>query len=383
MRKFLNDIQSFQNLGFKQLNKAVALLATLGFMGINSVSAATPNVPPPSIKANAPHVYVVKKGDTLWEISDKFLDKPWRWREIWASNRHIKNPHWIYPNDRLLLCTLNGRPLVGRDEGDGCTGIVRRYSGQMTLQPQVRIEQFEQSIPVIPLNQIQPWLDRSTIIASENIKNLPYIIGASDNRVIAGAGQKVFARGQGLISGQRYAVYHVGEPYFETDTKGKKHVIGIELRQVASGIATQTENDMTTLELIQSYGSEVSQSDLVMPEQDAMLPTLFYPTENSEIKAGGQIVRILGSIGSATKNSSVTINRGRLDGANSGDILETYQQGEWIQDPKTNKQVKLPNQKIGTVMIFKTFDHLSYAYVLDSSLPIHVGAAVLPTHLDN
>lgn len=383
MRKFLNDIQSFQNLGFKQLNKAVAVSATLGFMGINSVSAATPNVPPPSIKANAPHVYVVKKGDTLWEISGKFLDKPWRWREIWASNRHIKNPHWIYPNDRLLLCTLNGRPLVGRDEGDGCTGIVRRYSGQVTLQPQVRIEQFEQSIPVIPLNQIQPWLDRSTIIASENIKNLPYIIGASDNRVIAGAGQKVYARGQGFISGQRYAVYHVGEPYFETTTKGKKHVIGIELRQVASGIATQTENDITTIELVQSYGSEVSQSDLVMPEQDAMLPTLFYPTENNEIKAGGQIVRILGSIGSATKNSSVTINRGRLDGANAGDILEAYQQGEWIQDPKTNKQVKLPNQKIGTVMIFKTFDHLSYAYVLDSSLPIHVGAAVLPTHLDN
>jgi hypothetical protein len=78
----------------------------------------------------------VKKGDTLWDISGKFLSKPWRWPEIWASNKHVKNPHWIYPGDRLLLCSLNGK-LIGKDEGDGCDGIIRRYSGNSstTLRP--------------------------------------------------------------------------------------------------------------------------------------------------------------------------------------------------------------------------------------------------------
>ena len=384
MKKVLNGIRSFHALGLKKQCIALAICTGLGLTGVSMTTyAASPNVNPPALKAGAPHVYVVKKGDTLWDISGKFLDKPWRWPEIWASNKHVKNPHWIYPGDRLLLCTLDGRPLIGRDEGDGCEGIIRRYSGRTTLQPQVRIEQLSNSIPVIPLDNIKQWLDRTAIVGSDSIENTPYILGTADQRVLAGKGQSVYVRGQGLTSGQRYAVYRKGEPYVLTDAKGKKHTVGIELLQVASGIATQIDKDITTMELTDSYNAEVRRGDLVMFEQEAMLPTLFYPTEANQVTAGGQIIRVMGSIGSAAKNSVVTIDRGRLDGVQSGHVFAIYQQGETVQDPKTKERVKLPNQKVGTLMVFRTFDQLSYAYVLESSLPIKVGAELLPPRLDD
>ncbi|MPW44287.1 LysM peptidoglycan-binding domain-containing protein [Acinetobacter guerrae] len=383
MKKVLYGIRSFNALGFKKQCIAVAICAGLGMTGLSATYAASPNVNPPALRASAPHVYVVKKGDTLWDISGKFLDKPWRWPEIWASNKHVKNPHWIYPGDRLLLCTLDGRPFVGRDEGDGCEGIIRRYSGRTTLQPQVRIEQLSNSIPVIPLDNIKQWLDRTAIVASDSIENTPYILGTADQRVLAGKGQSVYVRGQGLTSGQRYAVYRKGEPYVLTDAKGKKHTVGLELLQVASGIVTQTDHDIATMELTDSYNAEVRRGDLVMFEQEAMLPTLFYPTEANQVTQGGQIIRVMGSIGSAAKNSVVTIDRGRLDGVQSGHIFAIYQQGETVQDPKTKEKIKLPNQKVGTLMVFRTFDQLSYAYVLESSLPIKVGAEILPPRLDD
>lgn len=152
----------------------------------------------------------------------KFLQNPLRWREIWASNKHVKNPHWIFPGDRLLMCTYDGRPIIGKDEGDGCEGIIRRYTGNTTsLQPQIRVESLNNTIPVIPLEYIQHWLERTSIIAPESLQQTPYILGTADQRVLAAKGQNVYARGQGLQVGQRYAVYREGEPYIFTDANGK------------------------------------------------------------------------------------------------------------------------------------------------------------------
>lgn len=375
MNMVLNGLRTFSHLGLKQYGFALAIC---GVVGISNAEAATRNHNPPSLKAGAPHVYVVKKGDTLWDISGKFLKKPWRWPEIWASNKHVKNPHWIYPGDRLLLCTLNGRPLVGRDMGDGCEGIIRRYTGRTTLPPQVRIEELKNSIPVIPLSQIQQWLERSTLVSADAIESVPYVVGTTDQRVLAAKGQKIFVRGQGLQNGQRYAIYHEGEPYTALDEHGKKRILAVELIQVASGIAVQSEQEITTLELTDTYNAETRRGDLVMPEQDVMLPTLFYPTEGNEMVAGGKIVRVMGSIATAARNSVVTLNRGLNQGAKVGQVLDIYAQGESVKDPKTHELIKLPNQNIGSLMIFKTFDEFSYAYVLESNLPIKVGAETRP-----
>ena len=367
--------------GLKPHVLAIAMGAALLGSGTTSM-AASPNLNPPRLQSNAPNVYVVKKGDTLWDIAGKFLKSPWRWPEIWASNKHVKNPHWIYPGDRLLLCTLDGRPLIGKDEGDGCDGIIRRYTGQVTLRPQVRIEPLDDRVPVIPLSNIEQWLDRTAIVSAENVANTPYVLGTADGRVVAGKGQNIYVRGNGLSNGQRYAVYRQGEPYYRVNAKGKKEVIGLELLQVASGIALQNEKDITTLELTDSYNSEVRRGDLVMLEQEAGLPSMFYPTDAAEVQSGGQIVRVMGSIGKVGKYGVVAIDRGSKQGVKVGQVFSVYQQGEMVRDPKTKEMLKLPNQKAGTLMIFRSFNDLSYGYVLASDLPLDVGAAIEPPSLD-
>ena len=385
MKKVLKGMPTFSALGFKKQLLALAVCVSVG-VGVVSVAEAAParNVNPPALKAGAPQVYVVKKGDTLWDISKRFLKNPVRWPEIWASNKHVKNPHWIFPGDRLLMCTYNGKPIIGKDEGDGCEGIIRRYTGGTgtKLQPQVRVESLNNAIPVIPLEYIKHWLERSTIVTPESIQGTPYILGTADQRVLAAKGQTVYARGNGLEVGQRYAVYREGEPYMFTDANGKKYNAGLELIQVASGVAVRGENDITTLELTDTYNAEVRRGDRVLPEYDPMLPTLFYPTNAEEVVAGGQVVRVMGSIGTAAKHSVVTIDRGSLQGVQVGHVLTVNQKGEVVTDPKTKERVQLPGQRIGNIMVFKNFENLSYAYVLDSELPIKVGAGIQPPLMD-
>ena len=385
MKKVLKGMPTFSALGFKKQLLALAVCVSVG-VGVVSVAEAAParNVNPPALKAGAPQVYVVKKGDTLWDISKRFLKNPVRWPEIWASNKHVKNPHWIFPGDRLLMCTYNGKPIIGKDEGDGCEGIIRRYTGGTgtKLQPQVRVESLNNAIPVIPLEYIKHWLERSTIVTPESIQGTPYILGTADQRVLAAKGQTVYARGNGLEVGQRYAVYREGEPYMFTDANGKKYNAGLELIQVASGVAVRGENDITSLELTDTYNAEVRRGDRVLLEYDPMLPTLFYPTNAEEVVAGGQVVRVMGSIGTAAKHSVVTIDRGSLQGVQVGHVLTVNQKGEVVTDPKTKERVQLPGQRIGNIMVFKSFENLSYAYVLDSELPIKVGAGIQPPLMD-
>ncbi|WP_312328613.1 LysM peptidoglycan-binding domain-containing protein [Acinetobacter sp.] len=383
MKKVLKGMPFFSALGFKNQMLALAVCVGVSMGTIHSAEAAPArNVNPPALKANAPNVYVVKKGDTLWDISKRFLKNPVRWPEIWASNKHVKNPHWIFPGDRLLMCDYQGRPIIGKDEGDGCEGIISRYLGSTSLQPQIRVESLNNTIPVIPLEHIKQWLERYTLLAPDSVQGTPYILGTADQRVLAGKGQKVYARGHGLVVGQRYAVYREAEPYVFTDADGKKYTSALELQQVASGIAVRGEGDVTTLELTDSYNAEVRRGDRVLPEYDPMLPTLFYPTNAENIAAGGQIVRVLGSIGTAARHSVVTIDRGTAHGVQTGHVFSVNQKGEVVTDPKTKERVQLPGERIGQIMVFKNFDQLSYAYVLESELPIKVGAGIQAPLLD-
>ena len=384
MKKVLKGMPFFSALGFKNQMLALAVCVGVGMGTIHSAEAAPArNVNPPALKASAPNIYVVKKGDTLWDISKRFLKNPVRWPEIWASNKHVKNPHWIFPGDRLLMCDYQGRPIIGKDEGDGCDGIISRYLGSTSLQPQIRVESLNNTIPVIPLEHIKQWLERYTLMAPDSVQGTPYILGTADQRVLAGKGQKVYVRGNGLVVGQRYAVYREAEPYVFTDANGKKYTAALELQQVASGIAVRSEGEVTTLELTDSYNAEVRRGDRVLAEYDPMLPTLFYPTNAESIVPGGQIVRVLGSIGTAARHSVVTLDRGTAHGVQTGHVFSVNQKGEVVTDPKTKELVQLPGERIGQVMVFKAFDQLSYAYVLDSELPIKVGAGIQPPLLED
>ncbi len=353
---------------------AKALLITT-FSSAMLMSAAHANNPPPAIKADAPNRYIVKKGDTLWDISGRYLDSPWRWKEIWATNKQIKNPNLIYPNDILILCLIQGKTLIGVDTGEGCAGVEKQLTGNV-VSSTVSVTSTANSIPPLPWSAIQHWLDKTVIVNPQDFNTTPYILASKKGNLITASGDKVYAKGVPLIVGQRYGIYREGELYVEPKTQ---EVIGLEVTQVATGLVTSTEtNGVSSLQLTDSYDKEVREGDRVFVELNNSIPPVFYPAP-AIVSRGGMIVRVMDSISSAAKGSVVAINLGSTHGAKPGDVLTVYQKGALIRDTKDNDTpVRLPNEPSGMVMVFNTFDNISYAYVLDSELPLNVGDQLLP-----
>ena len=353
---------------------AKALLITT-FSSAMLMTTAHANNPPPTIKADAPNRYTVKKGDTLWDISGRYLDSPWRWKEIWATNKQIKNPNLIYPNDILILCVIQGKTLIGVDTGEGCAGVEKQLTSNV-VATSVAITSSANSIPAIPLSAIQHWLDKTLIVNPQDFKATPYILASKKRNLITASGDKVYAKGVPLIVGQRYGVYREGEMYVDPRTQ---QVIGLEVTQVATGLATAVEsNGVTSLQLTESYGKEVREGDRVFVELNNSIPPVFYPTPAS-VNRGGMIVRVMDSISSAARGSVVAVNLGRVQGAKPGDVLTVYQKGPLVRDTIDNDNaVRLPSEPSGMVMVFNTFDNISYAYVLSSELPLNVGDQLLP-----
>ena len=353
---------------------AKALLITT-FSSAMLMSAAHANNPPPAIKADAPNRYIVKKGDTLWDISGRYLDSPWRWKEIWATNKQIKNPNLIYPNDILILCVIQGKTLIGVDTGEGCAGVEKQLTGNV-VSSTVSVTSTANSIPPLPWSAIQHWLDKTVIVNPQDFNTTPYILASKKGNLITASGDKVYAKGVPLIVGQRYGIYREGELYVDPKTQ---EVIGLEVTQVATGLVTSTEtNGVSSLQLTDSYDKEVREGDRVFVELNNSIPPVFYPAP-AIVSRGGMIVRVMDSISSAAKGSVVAINLGSTHGAKPGDVLTVYQKGALIRDTKDNDTpVRLPNEPSGMVMVFNTFDNISYAYVLDSELPLNVGDQLLP-----
>lgn len=352
--------------------------------GLLLSTVAMANNPPPTVKADAPNRYIVKKGDTLWDISGKYLDAPHRWREIWATNKHIKNPNLIYPNDVLILCVIKGQTLVGVDTGEGCAGIEKQMEADATqpmnaeavqaVQPQA-IVSYEQSIPIIPLSAIRNWLTRSMIVHPTDYENTPYVLASKDRNLITSVGNTIYARGVPLIVGQRYGVYRKGEPYVDNTTNQS---LGLEVSQVATAVVTNvSDNGVSSLKIVSTHGSEVREGDRVFVQADAAMPPVFYPVP-AEVTRGGLIVRVMDSVGAAAKNSVVAINLGAVHGAQPGHVLDVYKKGALVRDPKDNSVVRLPSELAGQLMIFKSFNQISYAYVLSAETPLGVGDRLLP-----
>lgn len=353
---------------------AKALLITI-FSSALLITTAHANNPPPTIKADAPNRYTVKKGDTLWDISGRYLDSPWRWKEIWATNKQIKNPNLIYPNDILILCVIQGKTLIGVDTGEGCAGVEKQVTGKVVAST-VAITSTVNSIPAIPLSAIQHWLDKTTVVNPKDFNTTPYILASKNRNLITASGDKVYAKGVPLIVGQRYGIYREGELYVEPKTQ---KVIGLEVTQVAAGLVTSSTNKgITSLQLTDSYGKEVREGDRVFVEMNNSIAPVFYP-EPATVNRGGMIVRVMDSISSAARGSVVAINLGSTQGAKPGDVLTVYQKGPLVRDTLDNdNQVRLPSEPSGMVMVFNSFDDISYAYVLSSELPLNVGDQLLP-----
>lgn len=311
------------------------------------------------LRDDHPTEYVVVKGDTLWDISGRFLQSPWKWPEVWGVNPQVDNPHLIYPGDIIYLTWVDGKPRLG----------LRRDSG---IYPRARVSPLEDAIPAIPLKDIIAFLEDHRVLSEDILEKAPYILGGKNSRIIAGAGDRVYARGELLAEQRRQGVYRSSNKYIDPVTE---EFLGFEMETIAEGdVVGRAENQIITLDLKKS-NKEVRVKDRVVPTEEVLIQSVFYPVAAPE-GVNGEILSILSGVRDAGQFNVVAINRGSREGLEPGHVFATYRKGDLIKDPIKNEMVKLPSERSGEMMIFKVFEKVSYGLILQSTNVVSVGDEV-------
>ncbi|MCF6235411.1 MAG: LysM peptidoglycan-binding domain-containing protein [Gammaproteobacteria bacterium] len=312
-----------------------------------------------ALRADHPDRYVVVKGDTLWDISARFLTDPWLWRDVWHINPAIENPHLIYPGDLIRLVYIDGKPTLQLDRG----------KKTIKLSPQIRATALESPIPTVSLEQIQQFLTRPRVISQQELDQSGYIVAGDDGRLISGAGLSVYARNIQNIGSSYFNIYHVGKAYQNPNSK-KGEILGFEAIQVGDARITQT-GDPAKLLVTHSY-REILLGDRLLPPLDQTLNQNFIPRAPDK-SIEGMIISVLDGIAKIGRYQTIVINQGLQDGVEVGHVLTVHQQGRTIRDhyaKKPGEKVTLPDEAAGTVMIFRAFEHVSYALVMDAKREI-------------
>ncbi len=188
------------------------------------------------LNEDVPETYIVKKGDTLWGISGMYLKEPWLWPELWDANPQIDNPHLIYPGDELHLVWVDGRPRLRLNRGR-----------DVKLTPNMRVSPLDLAIPVIPMDQIGPWLVRNRVMDAEEVNSSAYIVAGDERRLISGPGDRIFGRGPFPDGERAYGIYQVGQNYLDPVTK---EFLGYQVRDVGSAkLLSSNRDDVTELEI--------------------------------------------------------------------------------------------------------------------------------------
>jgi LysM domain len=341
------------------------------------------------LSPNAPDNYTVKSGDTLWAISRLFLKSPWRWPELWGMNMaEIRNPHLIYPGQQLYLDKSSGRAVLRTRAGGSDAGQTVRVS------PRTRTSSLaDASIPTLPPNLIEPFLAEPIIIDEATLLRAPRIVATQENRVLLSRGDRAYARAQteGDLStakdaSDKYRVFRNATPLKDPNTG---LVLGYEAQYVGNAELVRGESlrdakskdgkDIkeivpATIDIINSK-EEMRVGDRLLPEPKREFAT-YTPRAPEQKIEGGRIVSVYGSaVVNASQNQVVVINRGKLDGVETGHVLAILKDGETLLDRTEpgKPEIKLPNERNGLLMVFRTFDKLSYALILQITDGVRIG----------
>lgn len=363
---------SLQTLGHRAgIWSAAFLMGALGFGGSVPVQSApaqdaAPAAAAPEMNPNAPARYTVRPGDTLWGIASMYLRDPWLWPEIWYVNPQVENPHLIYPGDVLVLAYgADGRPQLT---------VERAVAADSTrLSPQMRSEPLEGAIKTIPYEMIAAFLNRPMVLDKAQIKSTPHVVSSRDQHLASAVGNTIYVKNlQGEI-GAHYSIVHMGEKLNDPNGRGFLGYEGIftaEAKLVRNG-------EPATLEIVNAQ-RETYEGDLVFPTTVEMQLN-FIPRAPKQ-PVDGHIIDLVNAVYMTGQYQAVVINRGSQDGLEPGHVLAINQTGPTVRDGRhgeTNRvassfssKVKLPDERAGTLMIFKTFDRISYGLVMDSQAPI-------------
>ena len=346
-----------------------AATETGGAMPANTSAA----VRGPVLSPNAPESYTVKRGDTLWGIAKVFLRDPWYWPEIWQVNPQIQNPHLIYPGDTLRLVYIQGQPRV-----------VLQRGGNAQVEPRVRSEPYEAAITTIPYGTVAAFMSKPFVLSSEEINAAPYVLATRDNHVVMSEGNTLYARGfaQPADVGSHYNIVRIGDELRDPDDN---KLVGYNGIFAAAGRVTRS-GDPATLLLTESRRETVA-GDKLFPGT-VEVPLDFSPSA-PRTKISGRIMAVNDGVthdGTTDigQYAVVVINRGARDGLAPGNVLAVYGIGETVSDNARHgfesgmqnffhgHKVRLPDERTGTFMVFKTFARISYGLIMEAKDVIHV-----------
>lgn len=319
--------------------------------------------PAPVLKPHHPIRYVVKKGDTLWDISKRFLKSPWLWPDIWYVNPQIRNPHLIYPGDVIELRWVNGKPQLTLANVQTSLPVVH-------LQPEVRRTPIAQAIPTIPIAAIKPFLTRAHVVTKDELKQAPYVLATGDGRLLAGPHGEVYVRGVKQGDGAKWLLVRKDKALHDPETGD---LLGYQTTFIGAGQITKWSDPAAMTLTTAARG--VRAGDRLLPYNDRALPVNFYPHAPKQ-PVHGQIISVVDGMSQVGQYDIVVLDRGADAGIDPGTVLAIYQRGRTVDDPYNGDDVTLPNRRAGILMVFRTFDKVSYGLVMELNNEVHVLDAV-------
>jgi hypothetical protein len=313
------------------------------------------------LRADHPDHYTVVKGDTLWDISGRFLRSPWRWPEIWHVNPQIANPHLIYPGDQLELVYIDGKPQL------------RLRRGPLKLSPTVRSSPWDGAIPTIPVDAIAPFLTRPYVLEQGQLDNAPYIVNYGSEHILGAPGQKAYVRSIEQATPSKYEIVRPGGPYRDAETD---EILGYEALYVGTTELQRTGDPATVF--INSVEQEAVIGDRLVAASDERATANFTPHAPA-MPFEGNIISVLNGVNQIGQYNVVVIDRGRVDGIDPGTVLRVDQRGETVRDvvtPDSRDTVTLPDEEAGLMMVFRAFERVSFGLVVHASRVMHVNDKV-------
>lgn len=318
------------------------------------------------LQENAPDRYIVQPGDTLWGIARKFLKDPWRWPDIWRLNQdQIRDPHRIYPGDVIVLQRQPGDPQLTRLE-------------TVTLSPKVHEERLPAAaIPAIPPNVIEPFLSEPLVIEEDGLAKAPRIVATEESRVHLGPGGLAYVTGLAAAQQQIWHIFRPGRALVDPDTR---RTLGFEAIHLGTARMVRP-GDPATLQIVTSK-QEITAGDRLVAAGPPALNQ--YAPHAPATNISGRIISILGGLATSEggRYSIVSLNRGGRDGLEHGHVLTLLRAGARLPDPESKLSrdkaptIQLPEEQYGLVFVFRIFDAVSYALVMESARPVAPGDMV-------
>ncbi len=307
-----------------------------------------------ALNPNHPERYVVVKGDTLWDISAKFLRDPWRWPEIWHINPEIANPHLIYPGDVIILTYQDGKPVL----------TIQRGRAAVKLTPKMRATRIDSAIPSVPAAAINQFISQPRIFTKQELNTLGYIISAEDDRLIVGSGSRIYVRHLEMGESKDYSIFHIGDAYYHPQTN---ELLGYEAKHVGDAQLV-AEGDPSTLLITYARRETLIGDKVILTDENASQHN-FVP-HAPEMSVSGQVVSIFEGVSRGGLYHSVVVDLGEKDGIEKGHVLSVHKRGVKIRDylakNRGERWATTPSEEAALIMIYRVFDNVSYGLIMNA-----------------